>query len=250
MSDRPHAVVVGGSSGIGRQIAEELAEAGYDLIVSARHGDDLRAVSADLELRYSSAVTPLAVDLRASDSELDEYLRACTERFRSIDAVLFPVGMVADDDDGIADWSLSEDLIDTNFVSVMKLAGRFIERLEADGKGTIVLFSSIAAGAPRMRNVAYAAAKRALESYGRSMQHRLADTNVSVQIYRLGYVDTAMSRGRQLRLPPANPAGVGREVVANLSNDRRRIAYYPRYWRLIVFVLNRLPWSVYKRLTF
>jgi NAD(P)-dependent dehydrogenase (short-subunit alcohol dehydrogenase family) len=76
------------------------------------------------------------------------------------------------------------------------LVGAFVERFEHRGSGTIVLFSSIAA-APRGRNVVYGAAKAALEHYGRSLQHRLAGGPVRVQVYALGYVDTAMSAGQR-----------------------------------------------------
>ena len=59
MSDRPRAVVVGASSGVGRSLADELAARGYDLVVSARDHEDVAAVAADLELRHGVTVTPI-----------------------------------------------------------------------------------------------------------------------------------------------------------------------------------------------
>ena len=61
--------------------------------------------------------------------------------------------------------------------------------MEQQRQGNIVLFSSIAAVAPRQRNAVYSAAKAALETYGRAIRHHLADTEVRVQVYALGYVD-------------------------------------------------------------
>ena len=91
-----------------------------------------------------------------------------------------------------------------------------MKQFEGQG-GTLVLFSSIAAAAPRRRNVAYAAAKAGLESFGRSMRHRTAGTPVEVQVYALGYVDTAMTRDLDLKLPVADPGRVAELVVGRLD---------------------------------
>jgi hypothetical protein len=47
----------------------------------------------------------------------------------------------------------------------------------------------------------------------------------------------------------ADPRRVARAVVRGLGRERR-IAYVPRYWRAVVFVLRLLPWPLYRRLRF
>ena len=88
--------------------------------------------------------------------------------------MLVTAGAVDEADDGTAPPAVTTTLVQTNFLGVVTLVGAFVERFERQGGGTIVLFSSIAAAAPRGRNVVYGAAKAALEHYGRSLQHRLA----------------------------------------------------------------------------
>lgn len=249
MSDRGGAVVIGASAGLGRALSAELARRSYDLVVSARHSEDLDALAADLGLRHPVAVTPRALDLCGPPEDLGRYVDECFTLLSEVDAVLVTAGAVADDDDGLAAPGLTTRLLQTNFLGVATLAGAFVERLEGQGRGTIVLFSSIAAAAPRRRNVVYGAAKAALEHYGRSLQHRLAGGNVRVQIYALGYVDTAMTAGRRLLLPPADPRDIAATVVDGLNRDRR-FTYLPRYWHAVVFVLRRLPWPIYRRLDF
>jgi short-subunit dehydrogenase len=243
------AVVIGASAGVGRALAEVLAGRGCDLVLAARHERDLRALAADLTTRHGVRATAVPLDLAGPDEDLDRWYRACTAELPEPDAVLVTAGTVDDADDGLAAWDLSARIVTTNFTSVMKLAGRFVAGFEERGGGTLVLFSSIAAAAPRRRNVAYAASKAALEAFGRSLQHRVAGTEVRVQVYALGYVDTAMTRGRQLRLPPVAPAAVADHVVAGLRRDRR-VSYYPRYWAPVTRGLRMLPWSVYRRLDF
>jgi short-subunit dehydrogenase len=249
VSDRRGAVVVGASAGVGRALSEELARRGDDLVVGARHAEDLDALAADLRLRHSVAVTPRPLDLDGPLDQVQRYVDDCFEALGDVGAVLITAGAVADDDDGTAPPQVAATLLQTNFLGVATLAGSFAERLDAQGGGTIVLFSSIAAAAPRGRNVVYGAAKAALEHYGRSLQHRLAGGNVRVQIYALGYVDTAMAAGRRLLAPRADPRRIARTVVDGLDRDRR-FSYLPRYWHAVVWVLRRLPWAVYRRLDF
>ena len=163
--------------------------------------------------------------------------------------MLVTAGVVDEADDGTAPATVTTTLVQTNFLGVVTFVGAFVERFEQQGGGTIVLFSSIAAAAPRGRNVVYGAAKAGLEHYGRSLQHRLAGGPVRVQIYALGYVDTAMAAGRRLLLPPADPQRIARTIVEGLYQDRR-FTYLPRYWRAIVFGLRRLPWPIYRRVSF
>jgi decaprenylphospho-beta-D-erythro-pentofuranosid-2-ulose 2-reductase len=248
MRDRG-AVVIGASSGVGRALAHALANAGYDLVLAARSVRDLEAVASDVEARHDVRALPLPLDIVGDDSELDAWLEGCRAALPSIAVVLIPAGIVDDDDDGVTDWKLTDGLIATNFTAVVKLASAFLGQFEARQRGTLVLFSSIATAAPRRRNVAYTAAKSALESYARSLQHRYAESEIRVQVYVLGYVDTAMTRGRRLLFPVVSPSRVADSVVDGLQQSHR-LRYVPRFWASVVFVLRRLPWSVYRRLEF
>jgi hypothetical protein len=68
-------------------------------------------------------------------------------------------------------------------------------------------------------------------------------------MYALGYVDTAMTRGRRLRLPVARPSRVAKSVVGGLDRSSRH-SYLPRFWSVVTFALKRMPWPLYRRLEF
>ncbi len=244
---RSGSVVVGASAGVGRALSEALAASGRDLVLVARDDRDLDALAADLSLRHGVRVTPYACDVAHADAA--EIVRASREALEDLDSVLFPIGAVDDADDGFGSSSATENLLATNFSSVLRLSSLFLEDLERRGEGTVVFFSSIAAAAPLRRNVVYSAAKAALESYARSMQHRFGQSGVRIQVYALGYVDTAMTRGRRLLLPKASPARVASEVVRRLDG-KTQFRYFPRWWSVIVRALSLLPRPVYRRLDF
>jgi short-subunit dehydrogenase len=245
----PGAVVIGASSGVGRALADSLARAGYDLVLAARSARDTSAVAADVTARYGVRAFPLEVDLLASESEIAEWFARCRRALPDVDAVIVTAGAVDDLDDGIRDGGLVDRLVGTNFVGVVRVAQRFLAEFERRDRGTLVLCSSIATAAPRSRNVLYTASKSALESYARSVQHRYADSGVRVQVYALGYVDTAMTRGRDLRLPVVSASRVADRIAGGLHQSRR-FRYSPGFWAAVVSVLKRLPWPVHKRLEF
>jgi short-subunit dehydrogenase len=243
------ALVVGASAGVGRALSVELAGQGADLVVAARNHDALTELAEDLRIRHRVQVAVLPVDLTGPDVDLRTFLRDATDALGRIDVALVSAGAIAEDDDGVEDWERSERLVTTNFLGPMKLGGALVELFERQQGGTLVLFSSIAAAAPRRRNVAYAAAKAALESFGRSMQHRTAESPVEVQVYALGYVDTAMTQGLDLKLPVADPRRVAERIVGRLDQGSG-FRYLPRPWGAVVRVLRLLPAPVYRRLRF
>lgn len=246
---RRGAVVVGASAGVGRALAAELAAQGWDLVVAAREARDLAAVADDLELRWPVDVVARPFEMSGSDQEIARFCEECATRLETIDAVFVTVGQVDAVDRGLGDLATIERLVRVNYTNVLKLIARFGTLLEAQGGGTIALFSSIAAAAPRSRNVVYASAKAGLEAYCRGLRHYFAGTGVTIQVYALGYVDTAMSFGQKLIFPVVSPRRVARFVVANAARDLGRI-YYPRFWYLVTRALRCLPWFVYKRLQF
>ncbi len=246
---RRKAVVVGASSGVGRALAERLAREGFDLVIASRDLRDLECVAADLALRWKAKVSCLALDLADVGFDAEAFRRRCEETLGAPDAVFFPAGEVSAQDEGLATAPLLDRLVKVNFTGPIELVAAFLPHLTRQGRGDVVMFSTIAASAPRRRNMAYASAKAALEFYGRALRHHLVDTGVRVHVYALGYVDTAMSFGQQLKLPVAAPEEVAREVVANLGRDRG-VVYYPRFWALVTFALRHLPWFLYRHLKF
>jgi decaprenylphospho-beta-D-erythro-pentofuranosid-2-ulose 2-reductase len=242
------AVIVGASSGVGRAVADGLARQGWDLVIASRHQPDLDTLAAELAAAHGITVTPIAVDVR-SDESLTSFLEQAERAIAAPDATLITAGTVAPVDEGTDDWEVTGDLVAANMTGVMKLAGRYIADFERRNAGTLVLFSSIAAGAPRRNNVAYAAAKSGLESFAGSMQHRLGRSKAAVHLYRLGYVDTRLAQGQALKFKPADPKNVAARVINGLGG-RSRTVFEPRYWGIIVRGLRALPRPIFNRLDF
>jgi short-subunit dehydrogenase len=243
------AIVVGASSGVGRALAEELASRGADVLLVATDLRDLLALRADLRLRFSVDVHCEAVDLSDGAFDADGAMLRWRGLLAGCDTLLIPAGYVDATDEGPPSARTIDRTMTINYTGPARLLSACATVFEKQGHGTLAAFSSIAAAVPRRKRIAYTAAKAALETHLAGLRHHFAGTNVRVQTYALGYVDTSMSFGQKLLFPVATPEAVARHVVDRLDRDTG-LSYVPSFWWGITRILRMLPWSIYRRLKF
>ena len=140
-------------------------------------------------------------------------------------------------------------LVRVNFLSMVATVTRFLPVLLARPRPVIVGFGSVAAARGRARNVIYSASKRALESFFESLRHALAGSEVNVQLYVLGYMDTTLGLAAPKWLPRGDPTRLSQRVLRNLQRDIG-VAFYPSYWRVMLALLRVTPWAIYRRTRF
>ena len=242
------AVVVGASAGLGRALASALASAGHDLVLAASDGRDVEALAADLRLRHGVSAAAVAIDLGATDADL-EPLVAAASSLGGADLLLLPIGWTAEPsrDGAGVDPATAERLVRVNFLAVVALVSRFLPGLRERPAARIVGFGSVAAARGRRVNLVYASAKRALQTYLEGLRHACAGSRVRVQFWIPGYLDTNLAFGRAAALARASPEALAARVVARLP-DGDLVLYHPRWWRLVCAAAPRVPFSVFKRL--
>jgi short-subunit dehydrogenase len=192
---------------------------------------------------------PFVLDLSSSTLDPEQVYGYSFERLGHVDALLIPAGYTSSDDNGIVEGPTVETIVRSNYLSVMVVIAKFARAFETQGHGCIVGFTSISAAAPRRRNMIYASAKAGLEVYLHGLRHYISGTNVVIQGYALGYVDSTMTFGQKLWLPAVSPRKVALYVIKNLNRDIG-VVYFPRYWRILTLIIRMLPWTVYRRLSF
>ncbi|MBK7590781.1 MAG: SDR family oxidoreductase [Betaproteobacteria bacterium] len=241
-------MVIGGSSGLGRALAERLARAGHSLVLVSSDLRDTQALAADLALRWGVQAVPMALDLAQSPLPLAA-LDAALAAMPPLTGLLLAAGMNREGDEpGQAPASFAA-LTCANYTSLCHLVDHFLPRLRREPRSWIVGFGSVAATRGRTRNAAYSAAKRALQSYFESLRHFLAGSGVKVQFYVLGYLDTNLAFGQRTLLPRASPQRLADAVYRRKDSDFG-VSYYPRFWYPVCVLLRQLPWTVFRRLSF
>ncbi|MBI5937660.1 MAG: SDR family NAD(P)-dependent oxidoreductase [Betaproteobacteria bacterium] len=249
MSSARGSIVIGGSSGVGRALVQQLAARGDRVLAIARDLRDLEALQQDCRLRYGTTIQIMAIDVAAADFDAAAFTESCIGSIGPITQLFVPIGAIHADDRGVPAAGLLEQLAIINYLRPAQILGSFCKYFSANEEGHAMIFTSIATAAPRGNNAAYAAAKAGLEFYCRALQHHFADSRVMIQICALGYVDTTMSFGMKLLFPAARPEAVARFAM-QMSEGRKRFAYFPRFWWPITSLLKMLPWPIYKRLHF
>jgi uncharacterized oxidoreductase len=198
-------LVVGGTSGIGRGLAQRFADAGSTVVVGGRDPqpqDGLDTVRID--------VTDPASVLRARDEVLAAH--------PGLDVVVTMSGvMLVEDLRDPAHGAAAETTIDTNLLGTIRVVDAFTPHLLARGAGTVLTVSSGIAFLPFPLMASYAASKAGVHAYTEALRAQLAGTGVEVAELVPPAVATA---GQERVNPAALPlAGYLDEVMALLAQE-------------------------------
>jgi hypothetical protein len=211
----PWAVVTGGSRGIGREIAGELAARGLDLVLVARDGPDLHAAADAIRTAH-----PVACEAMPADLGIGHGVSAVIERLRGLDVGLLvnaagfgTAGAFVDTD--AADEA---DLLAVNALAPLRLSHALAPRLVARGCGGLVFLSSIVAfqGVPRAAN--YAASKAYVQSLAEALALELRPHGVDVLASAPGPVHSGFATRAGMALGrAADPDEVASATIAALG---------------------------------
>jgi NAD(P)-dependent dehydrogenase (short-subunit alcohol dehydrogenase family) len=186
------AVVVGGTSGLGRAIALGLAEAGADVVASGRREALVGEVCAEVESmgRRSLAAT---VDVRERQS-VDDFSRRVLEHFGHAEILVYAAGMVARKptmEVSEAEWQATLDL---NTTGALRTCQAFYKALTASRRGRVIHIVSLNSFVSLREVAAYAASKSALLSLTRSLAVEWATSGVNVNAIAPGVFRTDLNR--------------------------------------------------------
>lgn len=241
-------LVLGASSGLGRALAEELARANHDLLLVSSDKRDLIALISDFKLRYSICATYAEVHIDAGTDWFTP-IQAKLAEFGDLDGILFPLGWSHECDNFENTLNSCRQTLEVNFISVCETVSFCLPTLLNRPKGFIIGFGSVASLRGRSRNVIYAAAKRALQSYFESLRHFAARQKLVIQFYQLGYLDSQQSYGKSLLFPKASLTQTARFIVNQMERDFG-FCHYPWFWTWLQYVVRWMPWTLFKRLNF
>jgi NAD(P)-dependent dehydrogenase (short-subunit alcohol dehydrogenase family) len=186
------ALVTGGSSGIGRAVAELLAAEGASVGVCSVDAAEAGAVAGAITDRGGAAV-PVRADVR-DEASVAAAVQATVDAFGSLDTLVTSAGIqtygtVTDTD--AADW---DEVFAVNVRGVFLAAKAALPYLRRSARGAIVVVSSVQALATQTGVAGYAASKGALNALTRAMAIDEAAHGVRVNAVCPGSVDTPMLR--------------------------------------------------------
>ncbi len=225
------ALVTGGSSGIGRCVAETLAREGCDVgVLYLGNEADGRAVEACVQGLGRRAWSRV-VDVRDA-AGVNEAVEAFVGVFGGIDILVNCAGIFRDS----VIWKMTDeqwrDVIDTDLTGVFNCSRAVAPVMRESGFGAIVNISSINGLRGKFGQTNYSAAKAGVIGLTKAMARELAKSNVTVNVVAPGLIETPATEGlsaevRERAVSEILLGRIGRaqdvaDAVAFLCSDRAR----------------------------
>ncbi|ULG75106.1 3-oxoacyl-[acyl-carrier-protein] reductase [Macrococcus brunensis] len=186
------ALVTGASRGIGRAIALQLAEDGYDIVVNyAGSKDKAEAVVKEIEQLGRKAVAIQANV--ANKEEVQDMIKTTIESFGSIDVVVNNAGITRDNLMMRMKEQEWQDVIDTNLTGVFNVVQSVTRQLLKQRAGTIINVSSIVGSIGNAGQANYVAAKAGVEGLTKTFARELASRNITVNAIAPGFIVSDMT---------------------------------------------------------
>ncbi|MBP6788865.1 MAG: SDR family oxidoreductase [Candidatus Promineofilum sp.] len=187
------AVVTGASRGIGEATALTLAQAGADVIVTARNGDELVALAERLE-RMEVAALPVAADL-TREEDVERLRDAALARFGRVDILVNNAGVgkygpLASLSAADYDW-----MMNTNMRSSFLCTSAFLSEMLARRQGWVVFVSSVAGLKGLPNESVYCATKFAQIGFAQALDYETREQGVKVSVVAPGGVGTHFAFG-------------------------------------------------------
>lgn len=186
------ALVTGASRGIGRAIALQLAEDGFDIVVNyAGSQDKAEEVVKEIERRGQKAVAIQANV--AQKSEVQNMIKSAIETFGSIDVIVNNAGITRDNLMMRMKEEEWQDVIDTNLTGVFNVVQSVTRQLLKQRAGTIINVSSIVGSIGNAGQANYVAAKAGVEGLTKTFARELASRNITVNAIAPGFIVSDMT---------------------------------------------------------
>ena len=207
------ALVTGGSRGIGRAIALALANAGADVAITSRKGDDAEPLAREIRAKGRRSLA-LVLEVRSAVS-----IRVCFDRLArewgGLDILVNNAGTNIPQDLSALDETSWDTVIDTDLKGVAFVSKAAMDLL-TDG-GRIVNIASIYGAVGRVQRVAYSAAKGGIVTLTKSLALELASRGITVNAVGPSLIETDLTRERMARDPSFREAEVARTPLGRLA---------------------------------
>ncbi len=245
-----HAIVVGASSGVGAEIARQLAAGGCAVALLGRREAELQAVAAHVAAGGRGRAITRTHDVRDHE-RVPALLEELATDLGGLDLLVYAAGIMHLPREGEYDAARDRAELEVNLLGAMAWTAPVAARFEAQRAGTIVAISSIAGERGRRTFPAYSTSKAGLTTWMEALRNRVSRYGVNVVTVKPGFIDTAILAQVEKKPKGALLTSPERAATLILSAARRGgspSVFVPGMWWPIVMIVRHLPSFVFRRL--
>ncbi len=243
-------VITGASSGIGKALAEELAQRGANVVLGARQYVTLCEITAEIEAKYNTKALAVQTDV-TKESDCEMLIKQALTTFGQIDVLINNAGLSMRALFNDVDLAVLKNLMDVNFWGTVYCTKYALPEI-LKTKGSIVAVSSIAGYRGLPGRTGYSSSKFAMNGFMESLRTEMLKTGVHVMVACPGFTtsnirvaalskdgaahgETSMEEGKMMS---------AEEVAAIISDgitERKRTLIMTGQGKLAVWVNKLFP---------
>ncbi|MCW2761281.1 MAG: short chain dehydrogenase, partial [Marmoricola sp.] len=191
---RQTVLITGASSGLGAEMARQLAAKGHDLALCARRTEKLESLRSEILAAHPERRVEIRVLDVTDDDQVFEVFRAFRKDFRAIDRVIVNAGIGKGAPLGTGRYDANRETAMTNFVAALAQSEAAMEIFRAQQAGHLVMISSMSAmrGLPRTMTT-YAASKAGAAHIAEGLRAELYGKPIKVTVLYPGYIASEMN---------------------------------------------------------
>jgi short-subunit dehydrogenase len=209
------AIVTGGSSGLGRSLARELAARGARVLATARRRGPLEELAAEVTSR-GGRIEVVAGDITDAGFR-DSLPELATERLGGLDLLVLAAGRGAVGPFAGASPQTLRDVMELDFFAPAELVRRSLPSLRRSADPCLLVIGSILGRWPLPEHLEYSAAKAAIASLADGLRMELAPEGIGVTLATLGPLESSfwenLVAGRRAGWSRGRPMPVGRAAA-------------------------------------
>ena len=230
------AIIIGATSGIGKELAKILVKNNYKVGITGRRQELLEELKATSPENF--IVQPFDCTVESNSEKLAEL----TQQLGGLDLLIMSSG--TGDENNKLDYSEDEKTLNLNVKAFTEIMDWTFNYFRAQGFGHITAISSVAGLRGSEHAPAYFASKAYQINYLESLR-KIAKKPIYITDIRPGYVDTAMALGDNLFWVSSKEKAA--RQIFNAIKYKKGVAYISKRWVLIAWALKLVPSWIYKR---
>jgi short-subunit dehydrogenase len=235
------AIVIGASSGIGKELATVFSHHGYEVGLTARRENLLKGLQGALFTK--SYLKPM--DILQLENAM-QALRELLAEMKNVELIVINAGISTKSK---ATWEQERQIIGTNVTGFVAMANVAMDYFSERGGGHIVGISSVAALKGFGISASYSSSKAFISTYMQALRQKSKKLklNITISDIKPGFIETPMISGRK-NLFWVTPADRAARQIYSVIQKKKNHAYIPGRWRLAAWLLKALPDWLFIRL--